>query len=101
MVLSNQQQCQLAQYSIGSFSGTKAVKYVGKIGDKIVTKRPPGCFVDDVTNSQECVDHVCIQFNDKADFSKHDQFPETTDFRAICVPASAVSYTHLTLPTKA
>ena len=88
VVLSNQQQCQRAQYSIASFSGTQATRFMGNVANVAVTRRPPGCFVDEFAKSQDCANRICIRFNDKADFSKHDQFPETTDFRAICAPAS-------------
>jgi len=91
VVVSNQKECELAQSSIDSLSATKPIKYAGTIATFAVNKRPPGCFVNTVIQTQQCVNHVCIQFNGKADFSKHDQFPETARFRSICVPATKIS----------
>ena len=96
VVLSNEKQCGLAQYPIGLLKETfkkEAVNYVGKIGSTIASKRPPGCFIDIVTKSQECIKNVCIQFNDN--FPNHNQFPETTNFLAICVPAPPTTATRI------
>jgi len=102
VVVSNQKECELAQHSIDSLSATKTIKYAGTVGALVVNKRPPGCFVNDVIQTQQCVNHVCIEFNGNADFSKHDQFPETTDFRAICAEAAGtIANADSTQPTKA
>ena len=93
VVLADQAQCaQVGHHSIDALGGDQAV-YAGEIGPRLADKRPPGCFVDAVIESVECTDKVCINFNDKAGSSQHDQLAETTDYLAICVHAPEATTT--------